>query len=65
MRVKSLLEQVAELDHIIRQLHKLASRIKEGQNVDGWRECHSIIAMLDKNKKDILASVPSVEGKDA
>ncbi len=63
--MKSLLDQVKELDHIIRQLHKLASRIREGQNVDGWRECNSIIAMLETNRKNVIQGSEDGDKKDA
>ena len=52
--MKSPLEQVNELDDLIRQLRKLASRIRAGQNVDGWRECNRIIAILEKYKQDLI-----------
>jgi hypothetical protein len=52
--MKSLLESVNELDYLIRQLQKLASRIRSGENVDGWRECNGLIAHVSKAKEDLL-----------
>ena len=52
--MKNLLENVNELDHLIRQLQKLASRIRSGENVDGWRECNGLIAHVTKAKQDLI-----------
>ena len=54
--MKSLLEQVKKLDQVIRQLHKLASRMKAGQIVDAHRECHNLIGALQKDKEDLIGS---------
>ena len=59
--MKSLLEQVKELDQVIRQLHKLASRMKAGQIVDAHRECHSLIGSLQKDREDLIASAEKKE----
>ena len=64
--MKSLLDQVSELDRLIRQLHKLASRMKEGQIVDAHRECHSLIGSLQKNRADLItSSEESASGESA
>ena len=52
--MKTLLERVESLDHIIRQLRKLSSRIRSGENVDAYRECQRIVAELEKDKKDLI-----------
>lgn len=54
--MKSLLDDVNELDFLIRQLSKLASRIRSGENVDGWRECNGLISHIVKAKQDLIKS---------
>lgn len=53
--MKSLLDDVNELDYLARQLGKLASRIRSGENVDGWRECNGLIAYVNKAKQNLIA----------
>ena len=53
--MKSLLERVNEVDLLIRQLRKLASRIRSGENVDGWRECQRMIAALERSKQALIS----------
>jgi hypothetical protein len=52
--MKSLLEQIKKLDQLIRQLQKLASRMKAGQIVDAHRECNNLIGALMKNREDLI-----------
>lgn len=52
--MKNLLHEVNELDYLIRQLQKLASRIRSGENVDGWRECNGLIAYVTKSKENLI-----------
>ena len=59
--MKSLLNEVNELDYLIRQLQKLASRIRSGEIVDAWRECNGLIAYVNKAKQDLIKEV---ENKD-
>ena len=60
--MKSLLQNVNELDYIIRQLHKLSSRIRSGENVDAYRECNGLIAYVTKGKEELI---DGSEKKDA
>ena len=53
--MKSLLEQVSEIDVLIRQLEKMESKMRSGAIIDAWRECNRIISVLNKAKRDILA----------
>jgi hypothetical protein len=63
--MKSLLEQVNELDDLTRKLHKMESKMRAGQWIDAWRECCRIIAALEKNKQDLLkANEEKDEGND-
>ena len=52
--MKSLLEQVNELDNLIRQMHKMISKMNAGQFIDAWREAHRITALLEKAKQDLI-----------
>jgi len=54
--MKSLLEQVDEVDYLIRQLCKIDSKMHAGQFIDAWRENRRIIAALEKTKRDLIAS---------
>jgi hypothetical protein len=53
--MKSLLESITEVDEIIRQLHKMESRLRSGQIIDAWRECCRLMAYLDNCKKQIIS----------
>ena len=52
--MKSLLEQVTSLDELIRQLHKIESKMRSGQIIDAWRGVCSMIGSLNQSKKDLL-----------
>ena len=54
--MKSLLENVNELDDLIRQLHKMESRMRSGQWIDAWRDNNRITAYLEKKKQDVISS---------
>ena len=53
-KMKSLFEQVNQLDELIRQCHKLESRMRSGQWIDAWREINRIIAYLNKTKEVLI-----------
>ena len=52
--MKSLLEQVNELDVLIRQMHKMISKMNAGQFIDAYREANRITAALEKSKQDLI-----------
>ena len=52
--MKSLLEQVAELDHLDRELRKIESKLRAGQFIDAWREVRRILAAVQKNKEAVI-----------
>jgi hypothetical protein len=52
--MKNLLNDVNELDYLIRQLQKMASRLRSGEIVDAWRECNGLIAYVNKEKQDLI-----------
>ena len=47
--MKGLLEQVNALDHLIRSLHKIDSKLRAGQIIDAWREVNRLIGSLRVN----------------
>jgi len=53
--MKSLLESVTEIDEMVRQLHKMESRLRSGQIIDAWRECCRLMAYLEQCKKQIIS----------
>jgi hypothetical protein len=53
--MKSLLEQVGEIDSLIHQLEKMESKLRSGAIIDAWRECNRLVAALNKAKQDLLA----------
>ena len=52
--MKSLLETVDELEQLIRQLHKMESKMRSGQWIDAWRETNRIIARLEDDKTRLI-----------
>lgn len=52
--MKSLLERVNELDVLIRQMHKMISKMNAGQFIDAYREANRITAVLEKSKQDLI-----------
>jgi len=63
--MSNLLQNINELDYLIRQLQKLASRIRAGENVDAWRECNGLMAYVNRAKQDLIVESESKENKDA
>lgn len=52
--MKSLLEKVNGLDDLIRQLHKMESKMNAGQFIAAWRETRRLIALLERSKQDLI-----------
>jgi len=59
--MKSFLEQVNEVDSLIRQLHKMESKMNAGQFIQAWRECRRLIALFERVKQDLIAGEKNVE----
>ena len=59
--MKNLLNDVNELDYLIRQLQKMASRLRSGEVIDAWRELNGLISYVNKAKQDLIKEV---ENKD-
>ena len=52
--MKSLLEQVKELDSLIHSLKKMGSQMQSGRWLDSYRGCCRLISALSKAKDDII-----------
>ena len=61
--MKNLLQNVNEIDDLLCQLRKLASRIRSGENVDAWRECNGLIDYVNKTKQDLIKDVEQKDVK--
>jgi hypothetical protein len=61
--MKSLLQNLKEVDYLISQLQKLASRIRAGENVDAWRECNGLIAFADRRKQELIKESEDLDVK--
>lgn len=54
--VNSLL-QIEEIEVLLRQLHKIDSKMLSGQFIIAFREINSIIAYLERAKKSVVEKV--------
>jgi len=61
--MKTLLDDVNALDYLIRQLSKLSSRIRSGEDVDAFRECNGLIAYVTKAKQDLIKNSEKNDAK--
>lgn len=62
--MRSILEQVNELDTLIHQLSKMESLMQSGKWIDAWRECCRLIAAIKRAKSDYLAHNIAQEAKN-
>ena len=54
--MKSPLENINEVDEIIRQLQKMDSKMNAGQFIGAYRECNRLLAFFIKVKQGLLAA---------
>ena len=54
--MKSLLNDIEDLDYLLRQLYKMNSKMQAGHWIDAWRDNGRLIALLEKNKTELLES---------
>lgn len=59
--MKGLMENVEGMDYIIRELHKLSSRLRSGQFIDAWRGCNALLDYVVRTKKQFLYQVENKE----
>ena len=52
--MKSLMEQVSELDKLVRLLRKMESKMRSGQWIDAWRDCNAVIALIDRARVSLI-----------
>ena len=55
--MKTFVNDISEIDYLIRQLTKIASRLRSGQIIDAWRECNGLISYAEKSKAELLKNV--------
>ena len=53
--MKTLLEKVEPNDYVIRQLHKIDSKLQAGQFIAAWRENRRLAVMFEDHRKELLA----------
>jgi len=53
--MKSLLEQVKELDSLIHSLKKMEGQMQSGRWLDSHRECCRLMSGLQRAKEDIIS----------
>ena len=61
----NLLQNVKELDYLLRQLQKLASRIRSGENVDAWGECNALTTHIVNAKTNLIRKSVNQAKEDA
>ena len=61
--MKSPLEQISELDVILRELHKIDSKLLSGQVIYAHRDIGRLVAILDKYKTDIIKEEKVTRGE--
>lgn len=51
----TLVNQVEVVDKIIRQLHKIDSKMLSGQFIPAYRDLRSLLSFFEQHKKNILS----------
>ena len=59
-----LLEDIKKIDHLLRELGKLKSKMYMGQTVQAWRDIHSLEAWIEKEKAELIKSSQPKEEKN-
>lgn len=63
--MNSFLRDVDEIDNVLRQLHKMESKMRSGQWIDAWRDCGRIIAAFENKKRSFMqGQAKSLKGGD-
>ena len=52
--MKTLLESIEDIDQIIRDLHKVDSKLQSGQIIAAYRDINRMISFFEQAKKNIL-----------
>ena len=63
MAINPLVE-LDELGDLVRQMHKIDSKMHAGQFIDAHREIHRIIAEMEEAKKTLVGSATPIQGND-
>ena len=59
--MNGLLADVNALDELLNNLQKIVSMVRNGHNVDAYRECNRVIAYISRAKQDLIANGVSSE----
>lgn len=65
--MKNPLEQIDEIGELIRQLHKIDSKLQAGQIIAAYRDNRRLIGLLEARKQKLIEShgeTDEIEGKD-
>jgi hypothetical protein len=52
----SFLNDINEVDSLLRELNKIKSKMNMGQFIPAWRDLGRVITMTEKIKEDLLKS---------
>lgn len=52
----NLLEDLTEIEYLIRQLYKIDSKLESGQFIGAYRDNRRVIARLESRRKYILSA---------
>lgn len=52
--MKSLLEQLEPVEHLIRQLHKIDSKLQAGQFIAAYRDVRRLISVYEQHKDELI-----------
>jgi len=61
--MQTLLEQIEPVDYLIRQLHKIDSKLQVGQFIAAHREVCRLIAMFENHRKELIKDDPNARGE--
>ena len=59
--MKSLIEQTDELTDIIRQMHKIDSKMMVGQFIPAWRDLRRLLAIFEEDKRRLIQNAVQVQ----
>lgn len=59
--MKNPLETLSELEDIIRELHKLDSKMMAGQFILAWRDLRRLLALFESKKAELVREAKKLE----
>lgn len=61
--MNSLLNNINELDELIRRHHKMESKMRSGQFIDAYRDLGGILAFLNRSKQKLIENAEKKDDK--